>query len=194
MGDTCPTHRHQGCRLCAWGSCRVGRQEEAGGWTAPVEDRHTHEGNTSSTVDNSQDKSRTSVGRWDGEQLDQRGHSRSMSNKVWYSDSYPFRVRGAKLRVLTLIRLYLFGWYWWGELGSTLEKLLSAAMVSTFTQPSLESFSLLDGCREDRARWTGDSGGKDNEWRRENRFSIERMCVKNMVIEINWLTDGYDVH
>lgn len=45
-----------------------------------------------------------------------------------------------------LTRLYLLGWYWWGELGSTLEKLLSAAMVSIFTHPSLLSLSVLDGC------------------------------------------------
>lgn len=73
------------------------------------------------------------------------------------------RVRGAKLRVLMLIRLYLLGWYWWGELGSTFEKLLSAAMVSIFTQPSLVSFSPLDGCKEERVEWTVDGGGKDNE-------------------------------
>lgn len=62
---------------------------------------------------------------------------------------YPLRVSGAKLRVFMLMRLYLSGWYWWGELGSTLEKLLSAAMVSIFTQPSLFSFSPLDGCGEE---------------------------------------------
>lgn len=59
---------------------------------------------------------------------------------------YPLRVSGAKLRVLMLMRLYRLGWYWCGELGSTLEKLLSAAMVSIFTQPSLLSFSPLEGC------------------------------------------------
>ena len=63
VGDTCPAHRHQGCGLCPRGSRWVRGQEEAGGWTAPVEDGHTHEGNTSSTVNNSQDKSATCVRR-----------------------------------------------------------------------------------------------------------------------------------
>lgn len=69
---------------------------------------------------------------------------------------YPLRVSGAKLRVLTFIRLYLLGWYWWGELGSTLEKLLSAAMVSIFTHPSLVSRSDVEGYGEeevDRRQW-----------------------------------------
>lgn len=77
-------------------------------------------------------------------------------------DGYPLRVSGAKLRVLMFIRLYLLGWYWWGELGSTLEKLLSAAIVSILTQPSLVSFSPVDGCRKE-------SVGEIRQWGKRDR-------------------------
>ena len=90
---------------------------------------------------------------WNKGQMWGREHShpreqwcwKNMGSKTYPRGDYPLRVSGAKLRVLTLIRLYLLGWYWWGELGSTLEKLFSAAIVSIFTQPSLVSFSLLVG-------------------------------------------------
>lgn len=85
-----------------------------------------------------------------------------------HSRPHPLRVSGAKLRVLMLTRLYLLGWYWCGELGSTLEKLLSAAMVSILTQPSLLSFSVLDG-------WTQDT---QEEWKKISKKKQTRnLCL-----------------
>lgn len=61
VGDAGPCHRDQSGRLRTRRCRRVGRQVEAGGLTAPVEDGHPHEGHTSSTVDDGQDKSETEV-------------------------------------------------------------------------------------------------------------------------------------
>lgn len=145
--DTCPSHGHQGSWLCTRRGSWVRGQVEACIWTAPVEDRHTHEGNASTTVNNGQNESEAKGAR--SIQTLRNKTTKNIRRLLWRHD-YPLRVSGAKLRVLTLIRLYLLGWYWWGELGSTLEKLLSAAIVSIFTQPSLVSLSPLDGLSSDK--------------------------------------------
>lgn len=72
-----------------------------------------------------------------------------------------------------------------------MEKLLSAAMVSILTQPSLVSFSPVDGCSKERAGWTADS--EDDEWSRENKIMVDRKkdVNKSKIIDlkISWSMD-----
>lgn len=57
--NTCPSNRHQSCRLCPWGCGHVGGQVQSCCWTAAIKYGHTHEWYTCSTVYYSQHKSKS---------------------------------------------------------------------------------------------------------------------------------------